>query len=191
MRMLTLTSKFGALVAAAALALGLAGAAPAATVSFGALPASALANPLATATSGTVIENDPTDIATVRVGPWGGTGVYSSVSKGFASYDFGGVFNRLSFVWGTPDTYNSLQFFLGGILVDSVAGFGNGKNIALPTVTITDIGTTGFDSVRFVSTRTAFEYSNLSLAAIPVPASVLLLLTAIGGMAAVRRRKAA
>lgn len=189
--MLSLTKTFGGIVAAAALALGLAGAAPAATLSWSALPAAAIANPIADATGGTVIQNDATDTPKVRIGPWGGAGVYTSVSKGFATYNFDNVVKSLSFVWATPDGFNGLEFYLGGMLVDTVAGFGVGFPLALPTVKITDIGTMGFDSVNFTSTGTAFEFSNLSVAAIPVPAAGLLLVSALGGIALLRRRNAA
>jgi hypothetical protein len=197
--MLTLTSKFGALVASAVMALGLAGAAPAATVSFGALPALSVGNPLATATSGTVIENSANDVINQRLGPWSGippvagvSQIYTSVANGYAEYSFGSTFQKLSFVWGTPDKFNTVRFYLGGVLVDTLAGFGNGNNVLNPTATVTKIGGgAGFDTVRFSSSAVAFEYSNISASVIPVPAAGLMLVTALAGMAVLRRRKAA
>jgi hypothetical protein len=193
--MLSLTSKFGGFVVAAALAIGLAGAAPAATLSWSALPATNTANPLATTVSGTVQENVAGTAAAQRRSPWANNSpfVFTAVlAKSFAEYAFGSVQKSVSFVWGSPDLFNKVEFFRGGQLVDTIAGFGNGTNIALPTLLATNIDSgNGFDTIKFSSSGIAFEYGNLTLAPIPVPAAGLLLLTAVGGMAALRRRKSA
>lgn len=208
--MLSLTTKFGGLIAAAAMALSLAGASQAATVAFGALPATAVANPLASSSTGIFVENSPNDIASDgtgngRLGPWSGTPVgvpgvsqvYSSIARGFAEYTFGGtgkIFKSLSFVWGTPDPFNRVIFYKGGVEVDSIAGSlfpTRALNVGMPLTTVSNIMGGGFDTIRFSSRGVAFEYANISVAAIPVPAAGLLLLTALGGVAALRRRKAA
>jgi hypothetical protein len=198
--MLSFTTKFGGLIAAAALAIGLAGAAPAATVSFSALPANSAPNPTITAQSGQVIADTAGTVGGVRFSPWAGTAgaatnIFTSVGIGFAEYAFSTLKGSLSFVWGSPDGFNSVEFYRGGSLIDTVMGMGNGTNLALPTASVTAIGDNmGFDTVRFVSARKAFEYGFVTaadLAPIPVPAAGLLLLTAVGGVAALRRRKAA
>lgn len=186
--------------------MALTGVATAATLDFTALPAASVDNPLASSTIGKVVENNPHDIANVRIGPWAGTTNgkpgktqnYTSVAPkgkndGVAEYVFDTPFRQLNFVWGTPDLYNTVLFYRTGVgLIDTVMGFGNGTNVELPTVAITNIGDNGgFDRVQFVSTGTAFEYANLSaVAPIPVPAAGLLLLTALGGVALMRKRKA-
>ena len=192
--MLSLTTKFGGLFAAAALAIGLAGAAPAATLSWSALPATSTPNPLATTTVGTVIENVAGTMPGLRRSPWANNSpnVFTSVAFGYAEYAFGTLKSSLSFVWGSPDMMNSVAFYRAGTLIDTIPGFGNGTNIALPALLATAIGDgMGFDTVRFTAPRTAFEYASVEVAAIPVPAAGLLLLTAVGGVAALRRRKSA
>jgi hypothetical protein len=202
--MSSLKTKFGGVLAAAALAIGLAGAAPAATLSWSALPALSIGNPIATDTKGTVTQNSPNDIKNVRLGPWSGTpdpvpGVsqpYTSVGRAsWAEYSWAGaIYETLKFVWGTPDTFNYVEFYRAGKLIDTIKGFGNGKNIALPTLLVTEIGDEGgFDTVRFGSKGVAFEFSNIEVgpSPIPVPAAGLMLLTALGGMALLRRRAAA
>ena len=61
--MLSFTRMFGGLLAAAALAVGLAGAAPAATLSFSAQPAASAGPTEATATARTLFQNVPAEIA--------------------------------------------------------------------------------------------------------------------------------
>lgn len=199
--MLSLTTKFGGLVAATALALGLAGAASAATLSLtGPLPATSLMNPIATDSAGVVVENSSVD-TNDRKGPWLGLGtsnVYSSAGSStqfsFLEYTFANLKDKLSFVWGTPDTFNKVTFLLGGVEVDSVLGFGNGANIATPVAMISGIKGGVFDGVRFSSEKRSFEFASVtatSVAEVPVPAAGLLLLTAVGAVAALRRRKSA
>ena len=48
-----------------------------------------------------------------------------------------------------------------------------------------------FDRLVFSAGKPALEYANLTIAAVPLPAGGLLLLAALGGVAALRRRKAA
>ncbi len=211
-------SKIGGLLAAAALALGVAGTSQAATVAWSALPLTATPNPVANATNGTVAENVIGSVANVRRSPWldapvdtgllqnDPTAYYTSVqANSWAEYTFTPR-NVLSFVWGSPDLYNSVEFYLGGVLVDAFAVTGAnaaainaainparlGTNAAIAT--FGNIGRLGlFDTVRMTSTASnAFEFANLrAVSTVPVPAAGLLLVSALGGIAAMRRRKAA
>ena len=97
--------------------------------------------------------------------------------------------STLSFLWGSPDGYNfvtlinsltsaEVTFSLADLLPVNTVGRG------AEYVTIAGFS---FDTVEFVSTSPAGEFSNIS--AVPLPAGGLLLIGAIGGLAALRRRK--
>jgi hypothetical protein len=124
--------------------------------------------------------------------PDAATSLYSAVRNGTATYDLGGVFRKLSLVWGTPGTLNTLKLFLDGDLKFTLAGTGpagfsgNVNNSVL--VTISGLS---FDTMVVGAGNPAFEFANLTVAPVPVPAAGLLLVGALGGLALARRRKAA
>lgn len=161
-------------------------------------PLSLGALPTADMVTGTVFQNVTGSISGIRRSPWENTtqpnAFYSSVSGGAtATYDLGGTFKEFSIMWGSVDTYNTLQFLLDGNVVDTLSGAA-----LIPPATqglgfsVVDILPTSlFDSVRFVSGSNAFEYANLqAMAAVPLPAGGLLLVTALGAFGLVARRRA-
>jgi len=189
-------------LASGALAVALsAGAASAATVTFSALPGVALTMPTADLVTGTVFQNIADSVPGIRRSAWfgtglDGTGLYTSVSgAASATYLVDDASTRVSFVWGSPDDYNLVQFLVGGIngvVIDSLS-ITQAQNILPATygllgATATIFSSGAFDAVRFSSSTNAFEIANLT-AAIPLPAGVFLLLGALGGLAALRRRK--
>jgi hypothetical protein len=195
----------GAALVALALLLPLAPA-RAATVGYSlTLPTAATANPVATSTSGAsvnLIENVSGDFGANGRSPWDALNstldfndpgaLFSSVRNGTATYDFGGVFRQLSLVWGTRGPLNTLKLFLNGNETFSMTGSGpaafstNVNNSVL--VTISDLQ---FDTMVVGAGNPAFEFANVTVAPIPLPAAGLLLVGALGGLAALRRRKAA
>jgi hypothetical protein len=187
-------SVFKTVFSAAALSLAALAPVGAVTVTQSATPTTAILNPTTLDFSGTYSENvsDPGLVPGTRRSPWEGTSldgsVYSSIT-GEVTYTFGSLHTSFSLVWGSPDSYNSLEFYNGTTLVATILGTSIvgccGGNIVNSLVTISDLQ---FDSVTFISGTPAFEYANIS-AAVPLPAGGLLLLGALGGLAALRRRK--
>jgi hypothetical protein len=174
----------------------------AATVTFtDTLPISATSNPLATGTSGltTVLSQNVTGtVMNVRRSPWDAvnsfvnfnapSAVYSSVQNGMAFFNLGVERAGVSFVWGTPGPLNVFELFLKGTsqvrLTGTDAIGSNGVNYSR----LTNISDVRFDRIEFTAGRPAFEFANLTVAAVPLPAGGLLLLAALGGLAVLRRR---
>ena len=123
----------------------------------------------------------------------GGTGPSGGTPGGTITYDFGAVVPGISFLWGSPDTYNFLEFYLGVgpnpfATLGGTALINAGAIAAEDAVTIAIFGF-DFDKVVFRSnpnnTLDAFEISNFSV--IPLPAALLLFGTAFAGAGLVRR----
>ena len=130
-------------------------------------------------------------------GVLGSNGALSPVSLFFGIEN---VQSAFTFLWGSIDSYNIVEFLLGGDSVFSFTGDsmiamlpdghsdGTGPNFeGVALVTFSNFER-GFDTVKFTSNQAAFE---IGLSPIPLPAGGLLLLGALGGLAALRRRKAA
>ncbi|WP_187428781.1 hypothetical protein ROLI_017730 [Roseobacter fucihabitans] len=103
----------------------------------------------------------------------------------------------ISLLWGSPDRYNTLELFNGINLVATILG-SQFNVIALEASFVTisaDSASEYFDTVRFTSQNgsgnavNAFEFANVTVAPVPVPAGLPLILTALGGIAYLSRRK--
>lgn len=111
---------------------------------------------------------------------------------------FSSLRSTFEMLWGSIDLYNALYFFNGQSTVATISGQdildAGGTPSANGAAFVSISGMGMFDTVAFVSDfgRTpgddaaAFEFSNV--AAVPLPAGGLLLLTGLGGMALLRRR---
>ncbi|WP_169543727.1 Npun_F0296 family exosortase-dependent surface protein [Sneathiella aquimaris] len=137
----------------------------------------------ATSTTGTVNEGISGSLGGLYTSPWSGANAgasYTSVQGGAtATYDFGSnVQTNLEFLWGSIDNYNTLAFYLNDVLVEN---FDVGAVLAAPGVGLSGMTTATisiqdilFDEVVFGSAGNAFEYANLNISVVPLPAALPL-----------------
>ena len=103
---------------------------------------------------------------------------------------FDTVQNSLSFLWGSPDTYNDLIFYLAGSVVAEFQGSPITGSPSAGSVFVTYSGL--FDQVWFKSDpNNAFEFASITATPVPLPAAGWLLLAGIGGLVVMRRRRSA
>ncbi len=188
-------TKLGGLAAAAVLSFGLVGAASAATISWsdGSVP---IANMAPTSSTPVVLVDQLLSVTEAK-SPFEGTGLYgtafNSVGKdASATYEFNSVKSTLKLIWGSVDKYNFIDFFKGGAFVEQFKGEDAGpiftNNRSLSEILASIVVSGGFDKVVLTSVgQNAFEHQGV--AAVPVPAAGFLLIGALGGLAALRRRK--
>lgn len=198
-------------IAAALAAITLATSAGAATISnLGALPAPVMSPLTPGAVTGTFSHNVTGSnftgpVTTWRDSIWKGTpyassGVYDALTRGSVAYAMGGLFDSIRLVWGSMDPGNTIDFLLGGNVVDSV----NGLQTILATKSTRSayleiFSKASFDSIVIRMPGVAFEYGNLqggkavptSPAPVPLPAAGLMLAGSLAGFGLLRRRRKA
>lgn len=119
-------------------------------------------------------------------------GVAVAFNPGSITYTLGGLHTKVEFLAGSPDNYNEVQFFRAGQFLGSKSGaewWGNGRyNTQYVMILALDSGEY-FDEVRFISPLGAFEFANVSVTPVPLPASAWLFLSALAGLVAIGRRR--
>ena len=130
------------------------------------------------------------------VGPAPGGG-----SPGVIDLSGFGAINAISFVWGSVDTYNDLDFLAAdGTTVlatfngSTIAPPANGNQTSATTNPLVVFNLTGTDATNFTflrlrSTQQAFEIDNLAINPVPEPGTWALLILGFGAIGAAMRRR--
>lgn len=99
------------------------------------------------------------------------------------------VMHNFSFVWGSVDDYNTVEFLnAANTVVFSVLGSALGAPKTAGAQLAQFFGLAGFTKVRFTSSSEAFELGFVT-ASVPLPAGVLLLGSAMAGLGFLGRRR--
>lgn len=178
----------------------------AATVSYSTtLPEVAFANPTANSTIGSTAVLDQNVFGSVtnqRRSPWDAenstldytvpTAFYSAIRsdeksvQASAVYNFNSVMGALSLVWGSPGAKNQLEFLLDGSSQLTLSGAAPQSATGRLSVllSVTDIQ---FNQLVFSADHRAFEYANLSVVPVPLPAGLPLLGAGLLALGLLRR----
>ena len=143
----------------------------------------------------------------VAAQPYGSTGNYWTVGPTDGSpgvFDLSSYIyiNTISFIWGSVDDYNTIEFLdaggnvlasFGGLDVNNPANGNQTNPNTNPLVTFTFTGTDGYNvaTARLTSTSNAFETDNWTIVGgVPEPSTWALLILGFGAIGfSMRRRK--
>jgi len=147
-------------------------------------PGIVLSMPAADGTTGTVNEglvgSDTVDY--LYRSPWEGTSnpgaTFTAVqARSSASYLLDAPVTGVSFLWGSVDFYNTVIFKNGGVVIDYLIGqsvLDAGAPAGEDFVQISILALAAFDEIIFDSTQNAFEFANIVVTAVPLPAALPL-----------------
>lgn len=104
--------------------------------------------------------------------------------------DFAAGISYFGFYWGTPDTYNSIQFFDGNN--NLLGAYSPSQSLTSSEYYnfTTSLGDAPIKRITLTSTSAAMEVDNFSYVAVPEPGTCLLFGTAAFGILIFRRRTA-
>ena len=142
------------------------------------VPISGLDQPWTWTGSGAVVQNSLVNEYAAPYGPTGPNSTpymtvpYSALTPKVVTVNFGGgTYNYFGLWWGSVDTYNTIDFYLSGALVQSYTGPmlappGN-RSWTDPTQNLYVnfyFDALNFDQVSFTSTQKAFRVDNIAIA---------------------------
>jgi hypothetical protein len=110
----------------------------------------------------------------------------ASTSVGIGSITFSQALSSFTFQWGSPDGYNTVEYYSGSTLLGSFTGSsvppltGAGERGVVAFATFTTDALNPITQVKFYSTGNAFETANFSYVAVPVPEPQTYLMLLIG-----------
>lgn len=151
-----------------------------------------------TITGGTIYTNS---IASVAARPVGTTGNFLAAGPTAGNpslLTFTDALSSIGFLWGSPDTYNTLEvLYNGGMMSFTAGGLGfaqtGGQQDFAQYVRFDAQAGYEITGLRFKSTSNAFEVSNFSVPAgtsqVPEPATMALFATGLVGLVGAARRR--
>lgn len=130
---------------------------------------------------------------------FGSDSYLSVLNNGFATINFAGT-NSVRFDWGSIDNFNKLTVLLAGGLETVITPGGNftndanGNQIAMNTNGLFTINAGVGETIvglKLQSTGNSFEIDNLSVAAVPEPATWAMMFGGLGLVGGLMRRRSA